>query len=53
MRTVEKIYPYLMIAIALIGLYINYKSYLDAKAEDDCDCQKTGSTGTGQALRTM
>ncbi|AEE53732.1 hypothetical protein [Haliscomenobacter hydrossis] len=49
---IDKLYPYLMILIAVVGLYINYRQYVDAK--QDCGCKDAAKTGTGTAsLRMM
>ena len=48
---IDRIYPYIMILIAVVGLYINYRQYMDAKHE--CECQKApaGGLATGSSLR--
>lgn len=48
---IDLIYPYLMILIAVIGLYINYRQYLDAKHE--CECQKAPAGASTGTLRMM
>lgn len=47
---IDRFYPYIMILIAVVGLYINYRQYLDAKHE--CECQKAPAA-TGSTLRMM
>lgn len=49
---IDRLYPYIMILIAVVGLYISYRQYMDAK--HDCDCQGTANKGTSTSnLRMM
>lgn len=35
---IEKFYPYIMIAIAVAGVWINYNNYMNNKKKSECTC---------------
>lgn len=39
---IDKLYPYIMILIALGGFWINYNNYQVNKKKSECNCQHEG-----------